>query len=362
MTSLPRMLPRDRSQAELTDFSTNDYLGFSCDPTVKALLAAAVADYPTGSTGSRLLSGDSDIFHELEREIAGFRKKSDALFFNTGYQANVGIFQGLCDSKAIVFADRYCHASIWDGIRLSGAHFKRYRHGDYVHLRQLLERYSSSYNECFIVSESLFSMDGDVADIGKLAELKHEYDCRLIIDDSHGTYILSELDNYAAEIDVIVMTFGKAFGSIGAAVVCDELTKKKMVNFSRSFIYSTALPPYVAAFNLALLRGDFSIRERVSKAQALASLVRENLKKKSFKVIGNSLIIPVIIGDADRTAAFSQRLEDMGFRIPAIREPTVPKGQSRLRLTITAAHTEKDVDRLLDVFSSLAGLYGSYVA
>lgn len=340
------------------DFSSNDYLGLSQDPVLIDTFTQALHKYPLGSTGSRLLSGDYDICHTLEDAIAQLMNTEDALLFNSGYHANTGFFRAIVGKQDVVFADKLIHASLLDGIILSGAKLIRYKHQNMTHLAQLLRTHRQAFSNALIVTESLFSMDGDIAPLQELVALKNTYHCDLYIDEAHafGLYGhqgagLVEEENLTHEVTYMMGTFGKALGSYGAFLTCSSATKKRLINQCRSLLYSTALPPAFAAVNLkglSLLQTEPHRRQSVRK-QALT--FRQELTKKGVSVLGQSHIVPIVIGDTSSTIRLANSLRALGFWCPPIRPPSVPEGTSRLRLSLTYHHTSH---QLCDLTKALA--------
>jgi len=337
------------------DLSSNDYLGFATHPRLKEASQKAASEFGTGSAASRLLSGDLDMHHRLEEAVASFKGKEAALTFNSGYQANVGIISALYGRGDAIFSDRLCHASIIDGMMLSGAKLFRFRHNDPEDLESLLKRQRRNFKNGLIVTETIFSMDGDRAPLGELAALKERYDCRFMVDEAHATGVFGnngsgvvEAENLSDRIDMIMGTFSKALGSFGAYLACSNTVKEYLINRCRSFIYSTALPPAVIAANLAALQlvNDEPLRRKSLLENA--GYLREELRRSGFTVKGSSQIIPVIIGDDRLAVKMAGRLQDMGYWILAIRQPTIPAGEARLRLSMTYYHTKDIIQGLID--------------
>lgn len=337
----------------LLNFSSNDYLGVSSN---KALRYSFLKEYTNGpgkisNPSARLLCGTNSVYKELEEFIAKIFNKEKALIFNSGYHGNVGIYSSLLNSDDIVFIDRLNHASIIDGIRLSGAKVVPYKHLDYDDLKNKLIRYRSKYKKAIISSESLFSMDGDIADINKLADLKDEFNTLLIIDEAHsfgvygGGIGITKEQNALERVDLILATFGKAIGSYGAFVAGDEILIDYLINFARSFIFSTTLPEISAAFSYYVLK-DLILKDNKlqNKLFSLNKLLRESLE--SFNIIGESYIVPVILGENERAVKFSNILIQNGFYILPIRYPTVAPNTARLRISLNAAMDEDDVNSL----------------
>ena len=329
---------------EYIDFSSNDYLGLSDHPAIKEASRKTTEKYGTGSSASRLLSGNFQIHHELEEKIASFKGTQAGLVFNSGYQANIGLISAICQKGDAIFADRLSHASIIDGILLSGAKLFRFRHNDMNHLESLLKKERTKFHEALIITESVFSMDGDRAPLEEIAELKKRYNCKLMIDEAHATGVFRERE---ADADLLMGTFSKALGSFGAYVCCSSQMKEYLINTARSFIYSTALPPGVIAANLASLEvaGKESFRSKALLENS--DYLRAQLIKKGFNVKGSSQIIPLILGDNDKTVKVARALQDRGYWVLPIRTPTVPRGEARLRFSLTYHHKKDMLEELL---------------
>lgn len=345
---------------EYIDLSSNDYLGLSGHPALKEAAKAAVDKYGAGAAASRLLSGDLDIDHELEEATAKFKHKERALVFNSGYQANVGVISALCGSADAVFCDRLSHASIIDGIILSGAKLFRFRHNDSGHLNSLLDKERHKFKEALIVTESIFSMDGDRPDLKAIADVKEKHGCLLLVDEAHatgvygnnGSGVVAE-DGLTERVDLIVGTFGKALGSFGSYVAASGKYIDYLVNKARSFIYSTALPPAVIAANIAAIEVVKREPHRRTELLKTADYLRSGLKAKGFEVRGSSQIIPVITGDNTGTVKAAQALRDKGYWVLPIRPPTVPEGEGRLRFSLTFDHGVEIAEKLLNDISEI---------
>lgn len=340
---------------EFVNFASNDYLGLSTKTELRHEFLNKF-DYSLSSASARLLTGSSPEFNELEKTVATLFGKEAALVFNTGYQANLGVVSALIDKGDVVFSDKLNHASIIDGMQLSkgklGGDFFRYKHLDYENLENLLKSKRKNYKRAIIISESVFSMDGDVADIDKLVELKNKYNCLLMIDEAHAFCSygrnLSGLC-YGKDVDIITATFGKAVGSFGAFCVSNEKIISYLVNKARSFIFSTSIPPINIAWSNWLLteKRDF-VEKQKEKLVLLVNSVHKSMQERGFVTPSSSHIIPIIIGDNDKTVKVSEKLRSMGYYIPAIRPPTVPVGTSRLRISLTADCMLEDFEKVLD--------------
>lgn len=345
------------------DFSSNDYLGLSGHPKIKDASREALDRFGAGSCASRLLSGDLEIHHRLEEEVAVFKEKEKALVFNSGYQANVGIISALCSKGDVIFADRQIHASIIDGMLLSGARFFRFNHNDAEGLEAILKRQRDKYKEALIITETIFSMDGDRPPLKDITRLKERYGCALMADEAHATGIfgkrgsgVAEEEGLSGKIDLIMGTFGKALGSFGAYAAASTEIIDYLINTCRSFIYSTALPPAVIAANLAAL--DL-IREEPERRRALlenAEYFRGELKGLGFEIRGSSQIVPLVIGDNERTVRLSEALGEKDYWVLPIREPTVPAGEARLRFSLTCNHSKNVLKKLIDDIAQIRGI------
>lgn len=336
------------------DFSSNDYLGLSNHPRLIEAGRNALEKFGTSSSASRLLSGDLEIHHQLEDKTALFKRKEAALVFNSGYQANAGIISALYGKDDCIFSDRLSHASIIDGIILSGAKHFRFRHNDSAHLETLLKKERRKFKQALIITETIFSMDGDRPFLQELVGLKEKYDSRLMVDEAHATGIFGENgsgiveeEGLSGKVDFIMGTFSKALAGFGAYLASSKKIKEYLINTCRSFIYSTALPPAVIACNLTAI--DL-IEEESFRRQSLLKLsayLRGALEKKGFQVKGCSQIIPIIVGDNLETVELAKRLEKRGYWALPVRPPTVPKGHSRLRISLSYCHDKEILDRLI---------------
>ena len=339
---------------ELVLFCGNDYLGLSRHPRVIEAVREGAAESGVGAGASRLIAGSSRDHERLETALARFKSKPQALLFTTGYMANVGTLTALAGSDDLIVMDKLCHASIIDGARLSGARLRVFSHLNYERCREILAK-EKGHRRALLVTESVFSMDGDVADLDELIKIKKEAGALLIVDDAHATGVVGKRGKGAPEIardpedvDVIVGTLSKAVGVLGGFAAGRREVMEYLINVSRPFIFSTALPPALcrgAHESLRLIDAEPVFRERLwSNARRLhEGIVRMGLEMGKLQ----SAIVPVILEKEARALEVSKKLLIEGFFAPAIRPPTVPKGKSRLRLTISAAHTPEDIDRFL---------------
>jgi len=305
-----------------------------------------------GSGGSRLLGGDHEVFHRLESRVAGVLGMPASLVFNSGYQCNLGVVSTVVSVGDVVFLDRLCHASIVDGVRLSGARFFRFRHGDVGHLRALLGAHRGQFRRALVVTESVFSMDGDVAPLREIVALKSEFDFLLMVDESHGMGVFGpegggvvRAEGLSDQVDILVGTFGKAYGSCGAFVGCSEALKAYLIQYCRSFIYSTSLPLPVILFNLHALE-YVATRSLGEQLLAKADRFRGMVKSEGYEVLGESHIVPVVVGESGRTLALSRHLKSCGVLAPAIRTPTVPVKEGRVRFSVSVLHRDDHFERV----------------
>lgn len=340
----------------MLNLSSNDYLGLaSRNDLQKAFLEEwQEQKYPFSSSSSRLLTGNFTAYTELEQLLAERFNREAALIFNSGYHANTGILPALADKQSLILADKLVHASIIDGILLSGAPFQRYRHNDYEQLETFLKKSAGEYEQVFVVTESIFSMDGDVADLHRLVELKKSYpNVVLYVDEAHAIGVrgrnglgIAEEQGCIGEIDLLVGTFGKALASMGAYIVCDRTIREYLINRMRPLIFSTALPPFQIAwtrFIVELLPEITPLRERLAQT---SHILAEALKGKGGEVSG-SHIIPYIIGDNKDCILKAEELQRKGFYCLPVRPPTVPKGTARIRFSLTADVTIEDLQPLI---------------
>ncbi len=344
-----RTIPQELSDTVI-DMSTNDYMGYAADASLQKrfLSSSDNISIPLTSSASRLLAASQRHYNALENKLNELYSRP-ALLFNSGYHANTGLISGLTDATDIILADKLVHASIIDGMKLSDAAHARWRHNDSHHLERLIQRYRAEQPDAriWIVAESVYSMDGDVAPIDTLIDLKQRYgNVMMYIDEAHAVGCMGHMgrgvvaDNpRAARVDVIVGTFGKALASQGAFAILSPTLREVAVNRCRSFIFSTAMPPMSAAWTLFVLEHSLGQDDRRSHLAALSARMRSNLDLEP-----GTHIVPYIIGDAVRTVEISRSLLDAGIKILPIRTPTVPPGTERLRISLNASMTESQID------------------
>lgn len=335
-------------------FSSNNYLGLATDSRLKKKATESISKYGTGAGGSRLTTGNFDIHEQLESEIADFKKTEAAIVFSSGYLANVGVISSVMKAGDTIFSDAWNHASIIDGCRLSKAKTIVYEHADMVDLERKL-RQSHGDGMKFIVTDGVFSMDGDIAPLPKIVELAKEYKAYIMIDDAHATGVLgndgcgtADYFGLKDEIDFTVGTLSKAIGAEGGFVSTSSIAKNYLLNNARSFIFQTALSPSAieaAREGISIIQNEPERRKQLLKN---AQYLRLKLEESGFVMKeGETPIISLIIGSSHEAMQFSAKLLDEGVFIPAIRPPTVPKGSSRLRITVMATHTIEQLDMVI---------------
>ena len=356
-----RSIPLE-TKGDVVDFSTNDYMGIAADGELRERFFAdpAARNLPMSSSASRLLASRQIDYFNLEtflRLLYGKYCGGDraALLFNSGYHANTGLVSSLAADDTYIIADRLVHASIIDGIVLSRAPFTRFRHNDYSHLEQLIERHKDEKKKILVIVESVYSMDGDSADIERLIDIRRRYpQVMLYVDEAHAFGVrgprglgLVAASSAPQEVDVIVGTFGKAAGSMGAFAITSGSVREFLVNTARSFIFSTALPPMQAAWTRFALGALLSAERRRAHLQWLAEKLQKVLQKYSTAPIAVSHIQPLVIGDSRKVVELSHKLLNIyGLKALPIRRPTVPPGTERLRISLSASLNGREIEEL----------------
>ncbi|HDR1256290.1 TPA: 8-amino-7-oxononanoate synthase [Pasteurella multocida] len=366
---LPQLIHRGRfiqcGDNTMLNMSSNDYLGLANNEALRQAFFTQYQDQLPAltSSSSRLLTGSFPIYDELESLMAQSFGRETALLFNSGYHANIGILPALADKKTLIVADKLVHASMIDGIRLAQCEFVRFRHHDYVHLEQILQKNDRTFERIIVVTESVFSMDGDCADLIQLVALKRRYpQVMLYVDEAHAIGVLGEKGLGLAEqqgcinqIDILVGTFGKALGSMGAYVICDQVIRDYLVNKMRPLIFSTALPP----FNVAWTHFVFQQLPHLQAERAHLAQLSQHLRQAIVDIFqvpmpSESCIVPYILGDNELTVRTAQRLQQQGYYCLPIRPPTVPKGTSRIRFSLTADMQVAEVEQFIACLQELA--------
>jgi glycine C-acetyltransferase len=342
------------------NFSSNDYLGLANDARIKRAALEAMEEYGLGAGASRLICGNMGPHEKLEAELAIFKNTESALVFSSGYMANTGIIPALMDRNSVVLGDKLNHASIIDGIILSRAKLVRYPHADIQALRKILKNLSKTKRK-LIVTDTVFSMDGDRAPLKEIVDLARSYEAMVMVDEAHafgvlgarGSGLVEEL-GLEGKVDVQMGTLSKAAGSFGAYACGTKVLRDYLINKSRSFIYTTAMPPALAQASRAALKIIFDGSHLRRKLLENAEYLRSQLLEMGFDTMNSTTpIIPILIKDSPQAVAMSKRLLEQGIFVQAIRPPTVPMGTARLRLTVMATHTQDDLDRLLNVLRVL---------
>ena len=340
------------------DFYSNDYIGFSTNPTITERVSQLISNTtPHGATGSRLLSGNSHLFTETERYIADFHNAEGALLYNSGYDANVGFFSCIVCRGDVILYDSYSHASIRDGIALSLAHSYKFKHNDLDNLEKLLKKFATGDKTVLIATESVFSMDGDSPDLVRLVALAQQYGAYIAVDEAHAIGVfgkhgcgLVQALGLETEIFARIVTFGKGLGAHGAAVVANDEVIQYLVNFSRSFIYTTAMSPH----SVATIRAGY---EQLQQTEAMNALHHNIEYFKSLItqygiegfIPSDSAIQAMVVSGNDRVKALANRLQAQGIGVLPILAPTVPAGQERLRVCLHSFNTEKEIKQLVNL-------------
>lgn len=337
----------------MINLSSNDYLGIATRGDLAQEVEAELHRLGgAGSTSSRLMTGNYEEYQRLEDLLAERFAREAALVFGSGYHMNVGIVPALADSSTIILADRLVHASMIDGIRLSGCRFERFRHNDLAHLERLLNKYTGA-ERIIVMVESVYSMDGDCADLKGLVALKERYpSVMLYVDEAHAIGVfgdtglgLAEATGTIQQIDLLLGTFGKALAGMGGYLICSEVIKRYLVNRCRSLIFSTALPPLTIAYDRLAFEALPRYTAERQRLKASSEHLRQRLGEWGLQTPSQSHIIPIVIGGAQQTVQLAERLQALGYYALAVRPPTVPEGSCRLRLSLTAEIDLADFER-----------------
>lgn len=341
----------------MLNLSGNDYLGLANNPSLKHEFFTNYADQlpACSASSSRLLTGNFPIYHQLEQLLAERFERQAALIFNSGYHANIGILPALANRHTLIVADKWVHASLIDGIRLSGAKFIRYRHNDYEHLHHILSENTAHFERIIIVTESVFSMDGDVADLNRLVQFKRQFsNILLYIDEAHAIGIygkaglgMAQHTGCIPDIDLLVGTFGKALASVGAYLICNETLKAYLINTMRPLIFSTALPPLNVAWTHFLFEKLPYFTAERQHLMRLSKLLKQAVTQRQPN-LSNSHIVPYILGDNQKAVEKAQQLQALGYYCLPIRPPTVPQNTARIRFSLTADISEAELTALID--------------
>ena len=344
---------------QMLNLASNDYLGLAANVQLREQFFDETPNdlRVMSSSSSRLLTGNFPEYEQLEASLSQAFAGRAALLFNSGYHMNIGILPALSDAKTLILADKLVHASMIDGIRLSAAKYVRYRHNDLAHLEQLLKKYHSdeSFDRIIVVTESIFSMDGDETDLAALVCIKQQFaKVMLYVDEAHAIGVRGERGlgcaeqyNVIEEIDLLVGTFGKALASVGGYLICHSILRDYLINSMRPLIFSTAQPPICMAWSNFIFQKVLDLNTQRQHLHAMSQYLQQALRSKSFACPSSSQIVPVIIGESAKTVAKAQQLQQAGFYIMPVRPPTVPKHSSRLRICLSTQITQSDLDQLL---------------
>ena len=330
-----------RDGTRYISFGGNDYLGLRQHPAVVTAAKQALANYGAGAGASRLVTGTHPLYEALEVRLAEAKQAETALAFGSGYATSIGVIPALVGKGDVIFADKLSHACMLDGAMLSGAKLIRFAHNDMQHLEELLQKHRNEYANALIMTEHVFSMDGDKAPLAELLALKQTHDAWLLVDDAHGLGALPS--SPIGEVDVWLGTLSKAAGSYGGYIVGSQLLREHVLNTARSFIFSTGLPPAVVAASAESLR---VMEEESQHREALWRNIRQ-LADGLGVANPQSAIVPLIVGDEEKALNGQTALMGAGYFVPAIRPPTVPPGTARLRISLSALHTEQQIEELL---------------
>lgn len=346
------------NEETLLNFASNNYLDMANHPEIIEAGYHYAKKFGAGTGASRLVSGTTVCFIELEKIIADWVNKESSILFNSGYTANIGIITALADKKTVVFCDRLNHASIYDGIIQSGAVLERYNHNDLVHLTALLDKHKDNEKK-IVITDTVFSMEGDRANISGIVELKSKYNFLLIVDEAHSLGVFGKKgegligsENLSNDVDIIMGTLGKSVGIFGAFAGCSKKIFDYLVNFCRAFIFTTSLSPFIIG---SIIKSISIIREE-NRGELLlkkSKYIRDTLQRDCINC-GNSStqIIPIIVGENKKSIELAEYLKTSGFFAPAIRPPTVPPGSARIRLSLMYSHNEDDINQLILVLKN----------
>lgn len=342
----------------MLNLSSNDYLGLASNISLRKefLESLTPENFLPSASSSRLLTGNFEAYLELEDLLSKLFNTESALVFNSGYHMNIGILPAICNERSLILADKLVHASLIDGIRLSTAQCIRYKHRNMVQLEQLLEKHSNSYEKIIILTESIFSMDGDQIDLSKLVSLKKKYtNVMLYIDEAHGVGVkgknglgCAEEQNCIENIDFLVGTFGKALASVGAYLVCKKTIREYLINKMRPLIFTTALPPVNLMWTSFILKRLHTFSNERNLLEKTSNILRNNILKKGFDCPSESQIVPLTTGESKKAVLKAEKLQRKGFYALPVRPPTVPEGTSRIRFSLTASLSEENILSLIN--------------
>ncbi len=353
-SSLYRKLPNS-DESSLYQFHSNDYLNLARHDDLAKMAALAINEHGFGSTGSRLLSGNYALLESLEHSLADFLGMEQVLVFNSGFQLNAGVIPTLYGEGDLILADKYCHASLLDGMQLSQATMKRFKHNDMNHLKLLLENHRCHFKRCLLVTESLFSMDGDIAPLDTLQQFTDDYDVDFMVDEAHAIGVLGDqgrglCSQFGIKPTYLVGTFGKAFGTFGAFIATSRDICDYLVNRCRAFIYTTALPvPVIAATKQALVLIQ-SMDSQRKQLRDLSAYFMQVMSEKGYGLLGEYHILSLLWPGNESLLERYRALQEVGVNVSAVRYPTVSKGKERFRFSLKSSHTKADIDYVVNQF------------
>ena len=340
----------------MINLSSNDYLFLAHDEKLKNDFIQNYSDkFSFSSSSSRLITGNYSVVAELEKRAEEIYKKP-VLVMNSGFSANKTIIETFCNKNTLILTDRLNHASIYAGIVSSSSKFVRYKHLDMAHLENLLEKYKNEYEDILIISESVYSMDGDTADLQELVRIKKKFGAFLMIDEAHSFgvygYGIAYNKNLVQDIDFLCIPLGKGGGSVGAYIVCEQDFKDYIINFGKEFIYSTALPPVNNLWNLYILNYMDSFSERIKKLEDLKNYTLKLMKEMEIDSVSDSHIISLITGSNEKTDIITEKLRKKGWLVCGIKSPTVPKGLERIRISLYSGLSKNTIKKFLEDFKN----------
>lgn len=340
----------------MINLSSNDYLFLAHDEKLKNDFIQNYSDkFSFSSSSSRLITGNYSVVAELEKRAEEIYKKP-VLVMNSGFSANKTIIETFCNKNTLILTDRLNHASIYAGIVSSSSKFVRYKHLDMAHLENLLEKYKNEYEDILIISESVYSMDGDTADLQELVRIKKKFGAFLMIDEAHSFgvygYGIAYNKNLVQDIDFLCIPLGKGGGSVGAYIVCEQDFKDYIINFGKEFIYSTALPPVNNLWNLYILNYMDSFSERIKKLEDLKNYTLKLMKEMKIYTVSDSHIISLITGSNEKTDIITEKLRKKGWLVCGIKSPTVPKGLERIRISLYSGLSKNTIKKFLEDFKN----------
>lgn len=340
----------------MINLSSNDYLFLAHDEEIKGDFILKFSDkFSFSSSSSRLITGNYSVVAELEKRAEEIYKKP-VLVMNSGFSANKTIIETFCNKNTLILTDRLNHASIYAGIVSSSSKFVRYKHLDMAHLENLLEKYKNEYEDILIISETVYSMDGDTADLQELVRIKKKFGAFLMIDEAHSFgvygYGIAYNKNLVQDIDFLCIPLGKGGGSVGAYIVCEQDFKDYIINFGKEFIYSTALPPVNNLWNLYILNYMDNFSERIKKLEDLKNYTLKLMKEMKIYTVSDSHIISLITGNNEKTDIITEKLRKKGWLVCGIKSPTVPKGLERIRISLYSELSKNTIKKFLEDFKN----------